>query len=56
MAERYDIKYNWDRELWIVVDTLNRCCPTGEEFYDRALANERADERNGRRRRKKVAR
>lgn len=56
MAERYDIKYKWDTEMWIIVDTGNRYCPTGEEFYDRVLANERANELNGRPRRKRASR
>jgi hypothetical protein len=32
---RYDIKYNYDTEKWLVVDIRNRNCPTGHETYER---------------------
>ena len=32
---RYDIRYNWEREKWLIVDTKNRNCPTGHEAYER---------------------
>ena len=49
MTERYDIRYNWDHERWDIIDTANRNCPTGEYYYERIPANQRADELNGRR-------
>jgi hypothetical protein len=35
---RYDIKYKWDSEMWVIIDTNNRDMETGHRFYERTKA------------------